>query len=248
MYINDVHIVCYIIFGILGAIIGQFTDWIIKRLSTEKKVFQKGALKEFKNEFVPNYILIIFTALIYIALVYLNGWSTDILQNLTLFKFMILTPILISTFVIDYKLQIIPNRLNLTLFEVGLIFTFLYGFTNINIATDMCLGLLAGGGVFLIITLVGGLIAGKEAMGFGDVKLMCGLGLIFGLGETIVVTVLSFLIGAILSIILLVSKKKKTSEYIPFGPFIVMASFISMFVPFIDLTNFLMTIFTLGLY
>ena len=69
MYINDVHIVCYIIFGILGAIIGQFTDWIIKRLSTEKKVFQKGALKEFKNEFVPNYILIIITALVYIALV-----------------------------------------------------------------------------------------------------------------------------------------------------------------------------------
>ena len=181
MYINDVHIVCYIIFGLLGAIVGQFTDWVIKRLSAEKKVFQKGALKEFRNEFVPNYILIILTALIYIALVYTNGWSVNLSQNLTLFKFLILTPILIATFVIDYKHQIIPNRLNLTLFELGLIFTFLYGFSNMNIATDMCLGLLAGGGVFLIITLIGGLIAGKEAMGFGDVKLMFGLGLMFGL-------------------------------------------------------------------
>ena len=47
-------------------------------------------------------------------------------------------------------------------------------------------------------------------MGFGDVKLMCGLGLMFGFGGTIVVTVLSFLIGAILSIILIVSKKNKS--------------------------------------
>ena len=85
-------------------------------------------------------------------------------------------------------------------------------------------------------------------MGFGDVKLMCGLGLMFGFGGTIVVTVLSFLIGAILSIILIVSKKKKSDEYIPFGPFIVLASFISMFVPFVYLASILMEIFTLGLY
>ena len=85
-------------------------------------------------------------------------------------------------------------------------------------------------------------------MGFGDVKLMCGLGLMFGLGETIIVTVLSFLIGAILSIILLATKKKKTDEYIPFGPFIVMASFIAMFVPFVNLAGFLIKVFTLGLY
>ena len=85
-------------------------------------------------------------------------------------------------------------------------------------------------------------------MGFGDVKLMCGLGLMFGFGETIVVTILSFLIGAILSVALLVSKKKKTDEYIPFGPFIVIGAFISMFVPFIYLVTILLEIFTLGMY
>lgn len=168
-------------------------------------------------------------------------------ENLTLIKYVLVTPILIATFIIDYRIQIIPNRLNLTLFEIGLIFTFLYGFNNINIAADMCYGLLTGGGVFLAITLIGGLIAGKEAMGFGDVKLMCGLGLIFGLGGTIIITLLSFLIGAVMSIILLVTKKKKTDEYIPFGPFIVIAAFINIFVPFTTLATILMKIFTLGL-
>lgn len=85
-------------------------------------------------------------------------------------------------------------------------------------------------------------------MGFGDVKLMCGLGLMFGFGGTIVVTILSFLIGAVLSVALLVSKKKKTDEYIPFGPFIVMGAFISMFVPFVYLVTILFEIFTLGMY
>ena len=93
---------------------------------------------------------------------------------------MILFPMLLCAFVIDYRLKIIPNRLNLTIFEVGLAYTFLEGIININIAIDMLLGMIAGAGIFLFITLVGGLIAGKEAMGFGDVKLMGGLGLFFG--------------------------------------------------------------------
>ena len=85
-------------------------------------------------------------------------------------------------------------------------------------------------------------------MGFGDVKLMGALGLYFGLSNIIVITLLSFLIGAILSIVLLATKIKKMDEYIPFGPFIVLGTFISMFVPFEIIKNVLLEIFTLGLY
>ena len=85
-------------------------------------------------------------------------------------------------------------------------------------------------------------------MGFGDVKLMAALGIIFGLSNIIVITLLSFLIGAILSIILLITKIRKSSEYIPFGPFIVIGTFISMYVPFEIIKNILMKLFTLGLY
>ena len=85
-------------------------------------------------------------------------------------------------------------------------------------------------------------------MGFGDVKLMGALGLYFGLSNIIVITLMSFLIGAILSIVLLATKIKKMDEYIPFGPFIVLGTFISMFVPFEVIKNGLLEIFTLGLY
>ncbi len=85
-------------------------------------------------------------------------------------------------------------------------------------------------------------------MGFGDVKLMGALGLFFGLSNIIIITLVSFLIGAILSIILLVTKIKKSDEYIPFGPFIVLATFISMYIPFEQIKTVLMEIFTLGMY
>ena len=112
----------------------------------------------------------------------------------------------------------------------------------------MLLGMCVGGGIFLFITLVGGLIAGKEAMGFGDVKLMGALGLFFGWERIIAISLIAFLLAAIISIILLASKKKKTDEYIPFGPFIVIATFVCMFIPTEILLTMLMTIFTLGMY
>ena len=85
-------------------------------------------------------------------------------------------------------------------------------------------------------------------MGFGDVKLMGALGLYFGLSNIISITLVSFLIGAILSVILLVTKIKKMDEYIPFGPFIVLGTFISIYVPFEVIKNVLLEFFTLGLY
>ena len=112
----------------------------------------------------------------------------------------------------------------------------------------MLLGMFAGAGIFLLITLVGGIFYGKEAMGFGDVKLMGALGLFFGLSNIIIITLVSFLIGAVLSVILLLTKIKKSDEYIPFGPFIVIATFISMYVPFETIKTFLMQVFTLGMY
>ena len=226
----------------------MFVDWMNKRLPEYKKVFSKEIFTEYFAEFRPNYILMFVTATIYVALLYFYGIKSTFIANLDLIKFAILTPMLLSAFVIDYKLQIIPNRLNLTMFEIGLVIAFLYGLSDVAITINMALGMLAGGGIFLLITLVGGVIYGKEAMGFGDVKLMGALGLYFGLSNIIAITLVSFLIGAVLSVILLITKIKKMDEYIPFGPFIVLGTFISIFVPFETIKYALLMFFTLGLY
>lgn len=248
MYINDIHIAYYAIAIIASIVIGQLVDWANKRMPEYKKILSKDIINEYKIEFKPNYILILVIAIIYVTLLYNYGIKPTLIANLDLIKYLIISPMLVSAFVIDYKHQIIPNRLNLTLFEIGIIFAFLYGLSDVAITFNLLLGMVTGGGIFLLITVIGGLIYGKEAMGFGDVKLMAALGLLFGLSNIIVITLLSFLIGAILSVLLLITKIKKSSEYIPFGPFIVIGTFISMYIPFETIKNILMNIFTLGLY
>lgn len=248
MYFNDVNIVCYIIIILIGLFVGELVNWANKRIPEKKKIFLKGAFKEYREQFNPNYILMILTAVIYVFLLYKYGINDTYIENLDLLKYLILTPMLLSVFVIDYKIQLIPNRLSLTIFETGIIFTFIYGLSNIAISINMLLGMLVGGGIFLGITLLGGLVYGKEAMGLGDVKLMCGLGLFFGLTNIIIIAIVSFLIAAVLSIIFLIIRVKKIDEYMAFGPFIVLATFLVIFVPYEAIIAVLLNIFTLGLY
>lgn len=246
MYINDINILYYLGIGIIGLLVGQFIDWCNKRLPEYKKVFSKEFFTVYFKDAKPKYLLMVSNAVMYVGLLYFFGFSIDTL------KFMFLVPMLISAFVIDYRLQIIPNRLTLTIFETGLIFTFASVLINTNagisIFMNNMLGMIVGGGIFLIITLIGGLIAGKDAMGFGDVKLMGALGLFFGWMNIIMVAVMAFLLAAVISIIILVSRKKKADEYISFGPFIVISAIIAIFVPTSLLLTTLFKIFTLGLY
>lgn len=248
MYFNDVHILYYVLFILIGGVIGQVVDYISKCFIKERKIFSKESFNKYKKIMLPNYVLILGIAIAYILVLYKFGLHINFIGNLDLIKYVILIPMLACAFYVDLKEQIIPNRLNLLMFEIGLVFVFIYGFTNINIAINLLLGMFAGGGIFLLITLIGGLIAGKEAMGMGDVKLMGALGLFFGLQNIVLISVLAFLIGAIGSIAIMIIKRKGTDTYIPFGPFIVIASVITIFVPFSILFTILMKIFTLGMY
>ena len=242
MYINNVHILYYVLFGIIGMIVGQFVDWCNKRLPAKKKVFTLDFFRELKI----NYPLMIINAVIYILILYTYGIQKGFSNNINLYKFLILSPMLLSAFCIDYKLHIIPNRLNLTIFEIGLLIAVIGGISDINFAINALEGMLVGGGSFFIITLLGGLFAGKEAMGYGDVKFMAALGLYFGFANMLSITFMSFILGAIISLLLIMFKIKKTNEYIPFGPFIVIACYISIFVPLNYLLLGVVKLFTLG--
>ena len=246
MYINEIHILWYVLVGIIGAFVGQFIDWCNIRLPEYKRIFSKEFFKEYLKNCRPKYILMILMIVAYVTLLYYFGFTIKML------KFAFLIPMLVSAFCIDLKLQIIPNRLTLTIFEVGLIFTFLSAISTFNgglyVFTNNILGMLVGAGIFLLITFIGGLIAGKEAMGFGDVKLMGALGLFFGWINIILISVMSFLFAAIVSIGILILRRRKINEYIPFGPFIVVSSFVSIYTPIGVLLTTLLKVFSLGMF
>ena len=53
MYINDIHIISYVLVGILGLFVGQFVDWCNQRLPEYKKVFS-GIFKRNKAKILIN--------------------------------------------------------------------------------------------------------------------------------------------------------------------------------------------------
>jgi len=84
------------------------------------------------------------------------------------------------------------------------------------------IGFLLGGGLFLLIAVVS-----NGGMGGGDIKLMAVLGLWFGWQHLLLLMMLSFVSGALISVALLAFKIKGRKEAIPFGPFIALAAYLT---------------------
>lgn len=234
MYFNNVHILYYVAIAIIGMLVGKFIAWCNIRIPEKKKILSKEFFKANKEGLPKNYIFMVINAALYVALLYKFGLNEELIKNFDLIKFLILLPMLLLVFSIDFNKRIIPNRLTLTIFEIGLILAFIYGINNINMAKEYILGMLTGAAIFIVITILGWLIAGKEAMGIGDIKLMGALGLYFGINTIAEISMLSFFVAAIFSIIILFVRLailRKKDEYIPFGPFIVIATIACILLP-----------------
>jgi len=140
---------------------------------------------------------------------------------INLIRIIILTILLIPITIIDIKKKIIPNTLVIAGAVSGIILLCLdFNWTYIW-------GMVFGLGLFIAIILLSELIMKKQGMGEGDAKLMGVVGILLGLPNTILTTLLSFFIGAIFSVIALASKKAEAGAEIPFGPFIAAGAIIS---------------------
>ena len=127
--------------------------------------------------------------------------------------------LLVQIGIADWKYMIIPDQ-----FVVALAATALGFIPFQDSFSAQLLGAVAGGGSMLLIGIFGTLLLGKEALGFGDVKLMSAVGLICGLQGTAIVFVLTIFSSALVFAVGLISGKLKTTDQRPQGPFIVAAA------------------------
>ena len=74
------------------------------------------------------------------------------------------------------------------------------------------------------------LITKKRGMGFGDVKLAIFMGLFLGYPKIIVAFYIAFVVGAIVSLILIIFKYATRKTQIPFGPFLILGTFVAWFI------------------
>lgn len=147
------------------------------------------------------------------------------LYGLYLISGIILCSILIIISFIDLKFKIIPNKIVLPFTLFGL------SISTVIIVLEnprrwwLPLAYCAGAFIFMLIIH----LIYPKGMGLGDVKLSLMLGA-FLVKNVIVGLFLGFLIGSISGLILIISKKKKLSQEIPFGPFISIGSTIALFI------------------
>lgn len=214
-------IIYYIISSIIAIVFGQLAGHLNKKLppvvseEITYKAFFKSLLSNFKIDLLFSIVFLI----IFNLLVYFNGYSiTTLLYFITIFA-------LSLAFSIDFKYQLIPDEVDVLIIICGIINLVL----NISNWWDYLLGAVIGGAIFYSLNLIALLILKKEGMGLGDVKLMAALGFLFGIKNILVITLVSFFIGAVIGIIVLIVKKKEKEEYIAFGPFIVIAAVLLMF-------------------
>ncbi len=73
------------------------------------------------------------------------------------------------------------------------------------------------------------IISREKWMGMGDVYLGFLIGLVIGWPNILLVLMLSFLLGSVVGLTLVISKRKKMSSQLPFGPFLIISLFLIIF-------------------
>lgn len=230
---NSSIILPHLIVSILACIFGQVLGQLVKKMPPVVKEeityneFFKNLDKDFKIDFKYSLILLI----LYNALVYFIG------NTYSIYFYMIIMFALMLVFSIDYRFQLIPDEVHVIIAVCGIVNLCL----NLTSWWIYLLGALAGGLIFWLLGILALIFFKKEGMGFGDVKLMASLGLFFGIKYILVIALVSFVFGAIIGGILLITKKKDGGSYIPFGPFIVIGAILLMFVPADNIINIYIT-------
>lgn len=132
-------------------------------------------------------------------------------------KLLILILLMIPAAAVDLKMQKIPNVILLTALAVRAVLyvveIFWYPYDILTVLSESFLGGAVIGGFFLLLLLVF-----KNSIGMGDVKLFAVMGLYQGIWGALTSVFFSLSVMFVLSIILLITKKKTGKDTVSFAP------------------------------
>lgn len=126
---------------------------------------------------------------------------------------LLFTYCLLAIFISDLIYMTIPDEVVI----FGVIVSLIFLISNLVSA--------AGAALFFYLLY---LITKGKGMGFGDVKLALLMGLILGWPKIILALYLAFISGALVGVTLILTKRKKFGQVIPFGPFLALNTWITL--------------------
>ncbi len=153
--------------------------------------------------------------------------------SVTFFAMFLFCAALIVVTFIDLEHRIIPDEISLPGIVLGFILSFfienMYLPGEILSWKESLLGIAAGGGSLLLVASAYQLIARKEGMGGGDIKLLAMMGAFLGWRAVPFIIFLSSLAGSAVGISLMLARKKDSQLSLPFGPFLAFGALMFIF-------------------
>jgi prepilin signal peptidase PulO-like enzyme (type II secretory pathway) len=243
-----VEILFIFLFAILGLVVGSFLNVCIDRLPQNKSIAyppshceacqHKLGAKDLIPVFsylrlrgrcrycqasIPRKLLWveIVTAVIF-ALLF---WHYGLSAQLGVLAFYACLFIII--FIIDLEHSLILNKVVYPGIVVAFLLS-LYPWPWFTESIDMriayaALGGAIGFGIFLLIAVVS-----RGGMGWGDVKLAALIGLATGFPMVFLAIIMAAILGGVVAVVLLATRRRGRREMIPFGPFLVVAAMVTL--------------------
>jgi leader peptidase (prepilin peptidase)/N-methyltransferase len=243
-----VEILGIVLFAVLGLAVGSFLNVCIDRLPQNESIVlppshcsicqHKLAVKDLIPVFsylrlhgrcrycqasIPRRLFWVelATGLIFALLCWHYGLSAE----LGIMAFY--TCLFIIIFVIDLEHGLILNKVVYPGMVVALLLALVPepGFSQLA-AMRVANAAIGGGIGFAILLLIA--IISRGGMGWGDVKLAALIGLATGFPRVFLAIIMGAILGGIVAVALVITKRRKRRETIPFGPFLALAAMITL--------------------
>lgn len=178
-------------------------------------VFNRGRCRTCGAQVSAQYAVVeILTGVLTLIPYWVLGFSFELA-----IAYLLLWTGIVITF-IDLEHLIIPDEINLFLAVCGGIYYIYQTILQGHFLVEPLLASLIGAGLLFIIAMIG-------AMGGGDIKYMAAVGLFLTPITMGIAIYISFILGGMIALILVIIGKYKRKMEIPFGPYLVIGTFVS---------------------
>lgn len=186
-------------------------------------IFLRGKCANCKTSISVMYPLVELLTATLFAVIYLVSGFTLVTLNMCIF-----TALAVPCFFIDLKHMYLPDIMTIP----GLVLALLVSIFNTNPTwIDASIGVVLGGGILWSLAIAYKKWRGIDGMGGGDIKLLAWIGALLGFQSVSVILLISSIAGTFVGAYFLMVKKEDSKTFaIPFGPFLITATYIYYFV------------------
>ena len=237
-------LIVWLTIGALGLAVGSFLNVCIHRLPRQESLASPGSrcpqcgapLRWYDNIPLLSYIILggrcrrcraaismmyplveFVTALVFLAAYFLFGPSPLLVARL------VFACAMIVLFVVDLQHRILPNVITIPGIVAGFVFSLFLppGWLG------SLIGIVAGGGVLLLMAEMYYRFRKEEGLGMGDVKMLAMIGAFLGWKLMLVTLVLGSFLGSFIGIGMIALKKGDMKYALPFGTFLAIGAIVA---------------------